>query len=122
MNPELIGWIISALPCVVLTMSAAMKLLNHPTVVKNLTQFGFKPQVLRPLGLFELVLVAVYLLPASSFVGAILLTGWMGGAIATHFRVGDKFIIQTALPVLIWVGWGLRHEAALRLALGYAVP
>ena len=117
MSHHVIGWVLSALPCVVLLLSATMKLIQHPTVVKNLTQFGFAVKVLRPMGVVEYALVALYLFPATSFVGAILLTGWMGGAIATHFRVQDKFLVQTALPILVWIGWGLRHEALARAAL-----
>jgi hypothetical protein len=61
-----------------------------------------------PLAMVEVSCVLIYLIPATSVLGAILLTGYMGGAICTHLRVGDPFFIQIALGVLVWLGLYLR--------------
>jgi hypothetical protein len=87
-------------------------------VVKNLGAFGFKTESLRPLGVVEMTIALLTLVPATSLLGVILATGWMGGAIATHFRVGDRFVIQTIVPLLIWAGFGLRHQALFLQAFG----
>jgi len=64
-----------------------------------------------PLGIVELLSTILYLIPRTSILGAILLTGYMGGAIATHVRVGDAFIAQTAVGIFLWGGLFLRYPA-----------
>ena len=95
MDISVAGWALSGLGAFPLLASSTMKLIQHPVVVKNLGAFGFKTESLRPLGAVEMTIGILTLIPATSLFGVILATGWMGGAIATHLRVGDKFIIQT---------------------------
>ena len=66
--------------------------------------------MLMPLAILELTCVVIYLIPATSIVGAILLTGFLGGTICTHWRVGDPFYIQIALGILVWLGVYLRED------------
>ena len=63
-----------------------------------------------PLSILELSCVLIYAIPSTSILGAILLTGYLGGAICTHWRVGDPFVVQAILGVLVWVGLYLREE------------
>ena len=56
----------------------------------------------------------VHLIPATSVLGAVLLTGYTGGAICTHWRVGDPFFIQAALGIFVWLGIYLREERSKR--------
>lgn len=63
-----------------------------------------------PLGVLELACTVIYLIPATSVIGAILLAGYMGGAICTHWRVGDPFVIQIVLGVFAWLGLYLRDD------------
>jgi hypothetical protein len=63
-----------------------------------------------PLAALEISCVVIYLIPATSVLGAILLTGYVGGAICTHWRAGDPFFIQIALGVFIWLGLYLREN------------
>ena len=116
--PPAVGWALSGLGALPLLASSTMKLIHHPVVVKNLGAFGFKTESLRPLGVVEMTIAVLTLVPTTSLFGVILATGWMGGAIATHLRVGDKFVIQTIVPILIWVGFGLRHQALFEHVLG----
>ena len=118
METNTIAMIVSAVAALPIFMSGTMKLIKHPVVVKNLTQYGFKESVLKPFGVIEYALVGMYFYTPTSFIATILITGWMGGAIATHLRAGDKFIVQTLIPILIWVGFGLRNEAPIRQLLG----
>jgi hypothetical protein len=60
------------------------------------------------LGILELICAVIYVIPRTSMLGAILLTGYLGGAIATHVRVGEQFIMPAVLGVLIWGGLYLR--------------
>ena len=74
-----------------------------------------------PIGIVELLCVVVYLIPRTSVLGAILMTGYFGGAVATHVRVSDNFAIPLVLGVFVWVGLFLR-DARLRELLPLEKP
>ena len=65
------------------------------------------------IGIAELVSTLLYAIPRTSVLGAILLTGYMGGAIATHVRIGEPFVVQAGIGVLVWLGLFLR-DARIR--------
>ncbi|MGA3067564.1 MAG: DoxX family protein [Tepidisphaeraceae bacterium] len=104
------GRIISALPVLLLFFSASMKLAKPPGVVSGFEHFGY-PQTLIPvLGILEAGCAIVYLIPRTSVLGAILLTGFLGGATATHVRLLDPaFVMPVAVGVLVWLGLLLRE-------------
>jgi hypothetical protein len=87
-------------------------------MVQGLKHVGVDPGLARTIGIIELAVVVLCLVPRTAFVGAILFTGWAGGAIMTHFRVGDPVYIQTVLALLTWVGLGLRRPAQFASLLG----
>jgi hypothetical protein len=99
------GRILTALPILALTGSAMMKLTKHPDLIPQFVgAFGYPESLLLPIGIVELLCVIVYAVPRTSILGAVLLTGYLGGAIATHVRVGDMFIPPLVLGVLVWGG------------------
>ncbi len=104
------GRVISVLPCLLFLFSAALKLKDGPEVLKGFTHLGLPASMMIPLAVLEISCVVIYLIPATSVLGAILLTGYVGGAICTHWRVGDPFYIHIGLGVLIWLGLHLREE------------
>ena len=109
-----VSWVVSAVPVLMLLMSAVMKLLKPAAVVEGFTKLGWPDGYAFGLGILELTCTLVYLVPRTSVLGAILLTGFLGGATATHVRVGDPaFIAPALLGVLIWLGLYLR-EGRLR--------
>jgi hypothetical protein len=114
MNVEMIGYGVSALGAFPLLASGVMFASHHPTVVKNMTHLNFEVGQMRALGLAKIAIAILTLIPVTSFLGVILATGWMGGAIAAHLRVHDKFVIQTIVPITIWIGFGLRHVDEMR--------
>ena len=73
-----------------------------------MAHLGLPESLTIPLAVLEIACVLVYLIPATSVLGAILLTGYMGGAICTHLRVGDPFVVQIAVGVLVWLALYLR--------------
>jgi hypothetical protein len=91
---------LAALPFV---PSAVMKLVRHPEVIKGMDHLGLPESLILPLGVLELLCVAVYAVPRTSVVGAILLTGYVGGAILTHLRIGEAVSLPVTLGVLIWL-------------------
>src|SRR4029453_9035248 len=90
--------------------SASFKFIDGPQVTEGFVHLGLPERIMKPLGVLELTCVVVYLIPATSVVGAILLTGYIGGAICTHWRVGDPFYVQILTGILIWLGLYLRED------------
>jgi hypothetical protein len=91
-----------------LVMSAVMKLTKSTAAVEGLAHFGFNPNVLIPLGIVELACTILYVIPQTAVLGAILLTGYLGGATVTHLRVGEPFIAPVIAGVIVWLGIYLR--------------
>jgi hypothetical protein len=117
-----VGWVLSVLPSILLIFSGVNKVMGTEEVFSSLQHFGINPDHIRALGLVEILITLIYLMPRSSFIGAILITGWMGGAIFTHLRVGDPFIMQVIIPILVWIGFGLRHYNEILPLLGLRKP
>ena len=104
-----VGRTISGLLALLFMVSAVMKLMGGAEVTEGMAHMGLPDSLRVPLGILELFCVAIYLIPAMSVTGAILLTGYIGGAIVTHLRVGEPIYMQIALGVLIWLGLYLRE-------------
>lgn len=113
-----IGHILSILPCLLLLFSAAMKLLQPAGTAEGFAHLGVPLTQATGLGILELTCTAVYLVPRTSVLGAILLTGYLGGATVIHLRVGDPFFMQPLLGVLLWGGLFLR-EPRLRALIPF---
>lgn len=103
------GRVISGLLACLLAMSAAMKLVGGREVIEGFVRMGLPESLRVPLGVLELVCVLVYVVPATSVMGAILLTGYVGGTIVTHLRIGEPVVFQIALGLLVWLGLYLRE-------------
>jgi DoxX-like family len=100
-----IGWLLSALPSLMLLFSGSMKLVK-PQMFEHM---GYPEHLVLALGIVEIGCTLVYLSPRTAVLGAILLTGYLGGAIATHARVLElQFLVPLVLGVLIWGGLFLR--------------
>lgn len=105
------GRILSALPVLMMLMSAVMKFMKPAPVVETfISKLGYPESTLVPIGVLELACVVLYAIPQTAVLGAVLVTGYLGGAIATHVRVGDPFIPPLVLGVLAWAGLYLRDE------------
>lgn len=102
------GRVASALPALGLLMSAGMKLSHNPKIVENFAHLGYPESTITPIGVAELLCVILYLVPQTSVLGAILATGYLGGAVATHVRAGEGFAAPVVLGVLVWLGLFLR--------------
>jgi hypothetical protein len=104
------GRVISVLAALVFLVSAVMKLVGGAQVKEGLAHLGLPESMLIPLSILEIACALFYLIPPTAVLGAILLTGYIGGAICTHWRVGDPFVIQIALGLFVWLGVSLREE------------
>lgn len=105
-----VGYVVSALPVLMLLFSAAMKLVGPAGLDEEFTRLGWPANLALVLGIVELACTTIYLLPQTSVLGAILLTGYLGGAVATHVRIGDGFIAPVVFGVLVWLGLYLRES------------
>jgi hypothetical protein len=105
------GRVMSALPVLVLVFSGLMKVTRNPQFVPPFVdKLGYPESTLLPIGALELMCAILYAIPQTSVLGAVLATGYLGGAVATHVRVGDPFIAPIVPGVLLWGGLFLRDE------------
>jgi len=105
-----IGRVLSAIPALMLLVSGTMKLVKPPQLAEGFAHLGWPEHLATPLGILEITCTIIYLIPQTATLGAILLTGYMGGAIATHVRIGEPFIAQSLLGIVIWLGLFLRDK------------
>ncbi len=105
-----VGRVISILASLMFVMSAVMKFVGGEQVIQGMAHLGIPETLILPLAILEMSCVVIYLFPAMSVLGAILLTGYTGGAIFAHLRVGDPIVVQIGLGILIWLGLYLQEN------------
>ncbi len=108
------GWIISGIAVLFLLFDSVIKVMVIAPVVDSFTQLGYPVSLALGIGVLELACLAVYVIPRASLLGAILLTGYLGGAVATHVRVGSPLLTHVLFPIyvalLLWGGLYLRDN------------
>lgn len=101
------GYVVTTIPVLFMLFDAGIKLARIQAVINSFASLGW-PELSRTLGLLELSLIAIYLYPRTRVLGAVLLTGYLGGAVATHLRIGDPLLTHTLFPVyvgaMLWAG------------------
>lgn len=107
------GWIMSALPVLILLGSAAGKVTQAPEMVEGFQKMGMPAGSLMTIGIVEALCVLFYLVPQTAVLGAILITGYMGGAVLIHVKQAEPIFLQVGIGVLAWGGLFLR-DARLR--------
>jgi hypothetical protein len=113
------GRVLSGLATLFLIFDSGTHALLIPTVVEGFAKAGFPPGVVRPIGIIEIVCLVLYVIPRTSVLGAILLTGYLGGAVATNVRMSMPLFAFVLAPVYIgivlWLGLWLRNVALRRV-------
>jgi hypothetical protein len=108
------GRILSALPVIFLLFDSALKLMNVAPVIEAQAQLGIPGKLTLFIGILELACVALYAIPSTSVLGAVLLTGYLGGAISMQLRVGNPLFTHVLFPTyiaaLLWGGLYLRDQ------------
>jgi hypothetical protein len=114
--------VLTAIAVLFLAFDCSIHLLQIPAAVKGTAELGYPANSLAVIGVIELVCLIAYLVPRTAVLGAILWTGYFGGAIATHLRVGNPLFSHTLFPiyvaVLLWGGLWLR-DAKLRALIPF---
>lgn len=103
-----VGWVMTALPAGLVAMGGTMSVLQAEASVEGLATYGFPEGIAPAIGVAALVSVVLYLVPQTAVLGAILLTGYLGGATVTHVRVEEAFVVPVITGVLVWGGLFLR--------------
>jgi len=113
------GRVITGIPVLFLAFDVVIKLIDPPMVAAASAQLGLPANLSLGLGVVLLACLALYLVPRVAPLGAVLLTGYLGGAVLTHLRVGDPWLSHTLSPVyvgaLLWIGLYLRDHRVRRL-------
>ena len=108
------GRVMTALPVLFLLFDSVIHIMKIAPVVESFKQLGFPVSLALGIGVLELVCIVVYVIPRTSILGAILLTGYLGGAVATNVRIGSPLFSHVLFPVyvgvLVWGGLFLREE------------
>jgi hypothetical protein len=114
-----IGRVLSALVALFMLMDAVMKLVKPAFVVEKTTELGYAESAILPMGVALLVSTVLYIVPQTAVLGAIMLTGYLGGAVATHVFHQDsamEVIMPAIFGAVVWAGIALR-DARLRAVL-----
>ena len=114
MNKRIVaGYVLTALVALFLTFDTMLKVLALGPAMEGTTQLGYPASSVRVIGMIELMCLTLYLVPNTSVFGGLLLTGYLGGAIATHVRVGNPLFTHILFPIyvalLLWGGLFLRE-------------
>jgi uncharacterized membrane protein YphA (DoxX/SURF4 family) len=102
------GYVASGLPALLLIFSGVMKLIQPEGMPEEFARLGYPAGLAPGIGVVELLCTVLYLIPQTSVLGAILLAGYLGGATATHVRIGDAFIMPIIVGAVLWAGLYLR--------------
>ncbi len=116
---KVIGWVLTVLVGIFLIgVSGVPKFLDFPNKKEMMDKMGIDLELLPKIGVLEIVISLLFLIPRTSFLGAILITGYLGGAIMTHLRIGEPWFFPVIIGVVMWVALGLRQPTIFSLAFG----
>jgi hypothetical protein len=113
------GWALTVLVGLFLIgASGVPKFFDFPGKADMMAKLQIPLNLLTTLGIIEVSVAVLYLIPRTAFLGAILTTGYLGGALWTHLRINDTWYFPIIIGVLMWMGLALRHPVIFRLLLG----
>jgi hypothetical protein len=105
------GWILSAIPALMLLSGTYFALSGAPMVTEGMAHNGFPLSLVKTIGLIELTCSVLYLIPATAFYGAILISAYMGGAVVTHLRIGEsQWFVGVVFAIIAWAGLAMRDS------------
>lgn len=114
------GWVLTGLVGLfMIGASGIPKFIDWPGKAEMMTKLQIPLSLLPTIGVIEIVVALIFLIPRTSLLGAILMTGYLGGAVYTHLRVGDPWFFPIIIGVLAWLGLGLRNPSLLRQLMGF---
>lgn len=117
---RIVGWVLSVLLAAFLIIASAGlgKFMDSPDKAAQLAKIGFTADLMYKIGVVEVVIAILYVIPWTSFLGAVLLTAYLGGAVCAHVRIGESPIPPIVIGVVLWFAYGLRAPQIFALAFG----
>jgi hypothetical protein len=113
------GWVLTGLVGLfMIGVSGVPKFFDFPQKEEMMAKMGIPLALLPTLAVLEIAVTVIYLIPRTSFLGAVLMTGYLGGAVFTHLRVGEPWFFPIIIGALAWLGVGLRNPPLLRQLIG----
>jgi hypothetical protein len=110
------GYVLTGFVALFLTFDTILKVLQLAPAIEGTTALGYPADAVLPIGIVELVCLALYLAPQTAVLGAVMLTGYLGGAIATHVRMGSPLLSHTLFPIYVaLMAWGGLYLRETRL-------
>ena len=110
------GWVLTGLVGLfMIVVSGVPKFTGFPGSDEMMGKMGIPLSLLPTLGVLEIAVAIIYLVPRTSFLGAILMTGYLGGAVFTHLRIGEPWFFPIIIGVLAWLGLALRQPMIFSL-------
>lgn len=114
---RIVGWVLSGLLAVFLcVVSASGKFIDFEGKTEMFDHLGWSTDVMAAIGVVEILIALLFLIPRTAFIAAILLTAYLGGAAATHVRVSDPFFFPILMGVVAWIALGLRDPRVFHVA------
>lgn len=114
------GWVLSGLLSAFLIFGSAIgKFTEWEGKAEMFAKMGWSEDVMLKIGIVEATIAVLFLIPRTAFVAAILLAAYLGGATATHVRLGEAFFMPILIAVAAWVALGLRQPKVFELAFGF---
>jgi len=104
------GRVISALPAILFIVGGLFAIINPASMAQGMEHLGYPAHLARTIGALEIICGVLYLIPRTAVLGAILLTGYLGGATASHVRIGEPPIMPLVVAAFVWLGIYLREH------------
>lgn len=116
------GWVLTCIfGLFMIVASGSGKFMDFPNKAEMMEKMQIPTSLLPTLGVIEITVAVLFLIPRTAFLGAILTTGYLGGAVWTHLRVGDTWFFPIIIGIVMWIALGLRQPGIFKLALGQAI-
>ena len=104
------GWVLTVLPALMFMLGPVMLLTNRAEMVKDMGNYGYAERYVVPLVIVQVICAVLYVIPQTAVLGAVLMTGWLGGAVSTHVRAGEAWLFPVLFGVVVWLGLFLRDR------------
>jgi hypothetical protein len=104
------GWVLTVLPVLMFMLGPVMLLTNRADMVKDMGKHGYAERVVVPLIIVQVICALLYVIPQTAVLGAVLITAWLGGAVATHVIAGEPWFLPVIFGIVVWLGLFLRDR------------
>lgn len=104
------GWVLTILPVLMFMLGPVMLLTDRAAMVKNMGNYGYAERYVVPLVIVQVICALLFVIPRTAVLGAVLITGWLGGAVATHVRAQEPWFFPVIFGMVVWLALFLRDR------------